>query len=640
MVSRIRVLDEHTINKIAAGEVIENPSSVIKELVENSLDAQATDICVEIKGGGRQLIRITDNGCGMNGDDALLCLERHATSKIRDVEDIHAIETMGFRGEAIPSIAAISKFTLITCPTNTPNQGTMVIVEGGKILQAAPAVRAPGTTIEVKSLFFNVPVRKKFQKSPAYDANEILKVMSNLALGYPAIKFQLISDSKTLFSTQPHSSTQFVDQLNQRIQDILGSDFLESACAVDITKEDFTLRGIIGLPSTHRPNRTGQYVFINQRAISSSLVSYATRDGYGTSLPTNRHPIFVLHLTLPGSLVDVNVHPQKREVRLRQELILREMITDAVRQAIQKHGMSPHHTVQAEVPFLIPEDPKAHSQINEKLFVPSQVPEKPKSNQLPSSFSFGSNRFIETPQNEDRTFTIPEEESRPFSMPQFERSVVAKAPEKIVAPALPLPVQKKTPRVMATIKHYIILDGTSFTEPQEGLHLVDQRAAHSRVLFEKLLKQIKEGSHGAVQALLLPYPIQTTPVEAGAILQNIESIQRLGIAIHQTGSNAFLVDAIPSYLDQADLQSFIKDLVHALEERGVQDGLYNEREKRLALAASRSAVSRQTRLNTLEAQNLMNQLMQCDMPFQCPQGKQTFLCIPQDDISRVGRGKG
>ena len=298
MVSKIRVLSENSINKIAAGEVIENPASVVKELVENSLDAGATDICVEIKGGGRQLIRVTDNGSGMSADDALLCLERHATSKIRDVQDIHQITSLGFRGEAIPSIASISKFMLLTCLHEKSEEGTLVIVEGGNILKCAPAACSPGTTIEVKSLFFNVPVRKKFQKSPAYDTTEILKMLSLLALGHPDIKFQLISNQEILLNAPAPLSTSFDDQLGERINAVLGSEFFQGTCHAQGSKGDLELQGYIGLPACTRHNRTGQFLFINKRAVFSPLISYAVREGYGPSLSTNRHPLFVLHLNL------------------------------------------------------------------------------------------------------------------------------------------------------------------------------------------------------------------------------------------------------------------------------------------------------------------------------------------------------
>ena len=383
MSSKIRVLPEDVINKIAAGEVIENPASVVKELVDNSIDAGADEIVVEISSGGRQLIRISDNGCGMIADDALLCLERHGTSKIRDIDDLFSLSTMGFRGEAVPSIASISKFTLMTCPKAEGDQpqmreGTMVIVEGGKILKACPAVRDPGTTIEVKSLFYNVPVRRKFQKSPAYDTGEILKIVSLLALANPSVKFQLISDQKMLLSTSLAKGKPFQEMFNERIISVLGADYLDDSLAVFNEKGEYRLEGVIGKPSHTRPNRTGQHLFLNQRPIWSTMISHAVREGYGTMLPTQRFPVFALHLTMPGDLVDVNVHPQKREVRLRHEQEIKQMVIGAVSQALR--------TCFAEPPaesFYSAEPPVSNSFIQRPFSMPDPVEFEPKPQETP-----------------------------------------------------------------------------------------------------------------------------------------------------------------------------------------------------------------------------------------------------------------
>lgn len=588
MSSKIRVLNEHTINKIAAGEVIENPASVVKELVENSLDAGATEICVEIKGGGRQLIRITDNGCGMNADDAVLCLERHATSKIKDVEDIQDIYTMGFRGEAIPSIASISKFTLLTCPEGAET-GTMVIVDGGRLLQCVPAACSKGTTIEVKSLFFNVPVRKKFQKSPAYDANEILKMLSLLALGHPAIKFELISNQEIVLTTSLPTSP---DQaLKERIRSILGDEYVDSTCEVDLEKNNIHVKGYIGLPSNTRHNRTGQYLFINQRGVASPLVSFAVRDGYGTILPTNRHPIYVLHLNLPGSLVDVNVHPQKREVRLRQEQDLREMIVKGVENALQQTGLS-----------FVPEYEPAPS-INFAEYKPAfnfQPPSRPYEPR--ASFEYTPSPMMrETPQQRET--------------PTLFESKEIETPREFV----------RAPRVVATINRFILID-----KSQDGLCLVDQKAAHSRVIFERLMQQQKSAQGVPVQSLLIPHTIQLSFHEAALVREHIDLLNQLGIHIHESGPNTFLVDALPQVFGNTDIHAFICELVNA------QDGdtLTREKEKQIALAASRTSVSRDRRMALDEAQSLVTQLMQCEAPSHCPLGKPTMVQISQDEIIR------
>jgi DNA mismatch repair protein MutL len=594
MSSKIRVLDEQTINQIAAGEVIENPASVVKELVENSLDAGATDICVEIKTGGRQLIRITDNGCGMNKDDALLCLERHATSKIREVEDIHSIDTMGFRGEAVPSIASISKFTLMTS-SSEKNEGTMIIVDGGKVCQCCPVVRDRGTTIEVKSLFFNVPVRKKFQRSPQYDANEVLKMLSSIAMGYPEIKIQLISDQKTVLSTAlPPKESALREKLNLRLQDVLGMEFSTSSTYIEAEKNHFRIEGFVGTPSFTRQNRTGQYLFINRRAVFSPLVSFAVREGFGTALMSNRHPVFVLHLTIPGNLVDVNVHPQKKEVRLRHEAELKELIMEAVRNGMQ-------HSPQEEAATFF-DAPRVELPPAEKgdSFFQKAVEWSPPEISFPTSF-----------------VNISEEPTSPRPMMRMQKEEIA-SPQLLPTP----PVQSI--KVLATIKSYIIVD-------KEGLCLIDQKAAHSRIIFEEL-RQSQQSQ--VIQSLLIPYTFETSSSEAGALLNNLDSLNRMGLSIRQAGPNAFLVDALPQAFGNTDLQVFINEIVHAMNEFQDHAFFQKEQEKRIAVAASKASISQRHRLAIEEAQKLVDRLMRCQTPFQCPLGKPTMMQMSFEEIAK------
>lgn len=565
MTAKIRVLSEQTINQIAAGEVIENPSSVVKELVENSIDAGATEICVEITGGGRQLIRITDNGSGMGADDAVLCLERHATSKIRATDDIHNILSMGFRGEAIPSIASISKFMIITCPHGS-QEGTLVVVDGGKLLQCSPAARSPGTTIEVKQLFFNVPVRKKFQRSPTHDQNEILKMLTVIALGHPEVKFQLIGNHTTLLNT--HQS-----DFSGRVSAVLGPEFVESCTHIDVEEKDFHLKGLIGLPGHSRHNRTGQYLFINKRAIQSPLISYAIRDGYGTALSTTRHPIYVLHLTIPSQLVDVNVHPQKKEVRLRQEQELKEFIIKAVERNLKIENESLPSFAFEDIPFASEE---------------AVITQKP-------VFEY---HFPKT------AFNSP-------------APAVAEAPVLFdVKPAKPMI------KILATIPNYILI------ERANGFAVVDQRAAHARIIFEKLSDEKPATS----QMLLIPHTLQTTPIETNLLKQNLPFIEKMGIRVNESGPNVFLIESVPHFLSDANLNELFGEMLS-----GLQDNKWVEKErlKYMASAASRSALSGNKRLNIIEAQALVNQLFDCEQSTLCPKGKPTIINFAQEELSKL-----
>jgi DNA mismatch repair protein MutL len=615
MPSKIRILQDHTINKIAAGEVIENPASVVKELVENAIDAGSTDICVEIKEGGRQLIRVIDNGEGMSSDDALLCLERHATSKIREVEDIYSLATMGFRGEAIPSIAAISKFTLLTCQRKEEKnqEGTLIKVEGGQLLSHGPAVRSYGTTVEVKSLFFNVPVRKKFQKSPTYDAQEILKILTVLSLGHPAIKFELISDQKSVLMAPYPPNDQPSQQLSQRIEMVLGQDFLASAIPLSFCREPYHLKGYIGFPTQHRPNRTGQYLFINQRPVYSPFITFAIKEGYGTALPAQRHPVFVLHLEMPGNLLDVNVHPQKKEVRLRQEHLLKESLIQAVQTALQTHGFE--------------ENP-------EPAFPP-----------FPSSFSYEALLGKE----EDPFPPLPLKETAPsffMSEKPFSPSFSFPSLQVKEEPAsFDWMTKKQQPRILLTLPDFIVADPSSLDlalfssvlgHKREGLCLINQKAAHARVCYESLLKQ-KENP--AMQPLLIPINLEFSKAEAALLKDYLPILNNMGFEMQELGEHSFIISAFPHVLEGQDLQSCLEALVHHLSEWQDHRYLEKEKERQIALAASRLSVSTTKCLVFQEAQSLIEQLQSCEIPYHCPWGKPTLLLLSPENISHLFESK-
>ena len=600
MATKIRVLDEHTINKIAAGEVIENPASVVKELVENSIDAEANEITIEIKGGGRQLIRITDNGLGMSQDDAVLCLERHATSKIREVEDIHLLMTMGFRGEAIPSIASISKFTILTRQADHP-MGTMVLVEGGRLLQAVPAACAPGTTMEVKSLFYNIPVRKKFQKSPNYDTNEILKMVNVLALAHPSIRFHLISNEKTLLDTSQQSFSEELEQLGNRIETVLGLEFSQGTTSIQKNQEDFKLLAYFGQPNFTRPNKTGQYLFINRRAIQSPLIFYHVKESYGTALSPNRYPIFVLHLTIPGNLVDVNVHPQKKEVRLRQEEILKNLIHNSVKEILESGGVFQSALLDWDMPS------------------------------SSSPFSFDKPSFTES-------FSIPTPAIYPLSPPTPKITLH----EEMASRYTPSPSpsfnfqneeEKKSifPKILGTISGYILIDATEINPSQEGLYYLHQKNAHARLIYEQLLQtQAKIG----IQHLLIPHTIHLTPSEIALLNEHLPLLQELGFHFYQSGVSQFCLDALPEIIGNVDVEAFAKDLLVQLQSEQEKINLKKLFARQIALSASRLAISNTSKLSFTEAQNLVKLLYQCQNNSLCPVGHPIMHYVGLPEISK------
>ncbi len=626
MTSRIRVLNDQTINKIAAGEVIENPASVVKELVENALDAGAKSICVEIQEGGRQLIRISDDGCGMSPDDALLCLERHATSKIREVEDIQDLLTMGFRGEAIPSIAAISKLTLLTSPREgeKKEQGTLVVVEGGRLISCSSAARSPGTTIEVKALFFNVPVRRKFQKSPTFDTQDILKMLGLLALAYPTVQFELISNQKSLLKTPLNpSGLSFHELLERRLECVLGKEYASTLLPLKFQQSPYELEGYIGSPSSHKPNRTGQHLFINQRLVFSPLIASAVREGYGTMLPNQRYPIFVLHLRIPGSLLDVNVHPQKREVRLRQEFQLKEAIIQAIQTVLrqeQKHLSLPSSEETSPIPPFW--GPYA-SLLSPNSKKPSMVEEK---------WEFQSNATAYSPSVMDTSI--------PSTPTRYLESIASSPvkPQPIQTPSLYPP--PSAPRVLATLLGYCILEpfhltsqlmGSSANKREGGLAILDQRAAYSRIYYEKLIKQ---SSVKDTQSMLIPLTLQLSPSEFQVIREHALLLNQMGFGLREFGEHVFVVDAFPSFLKQEQIQTCLSLLIQDLVDMQASRRVQMQKEEQLALAACRASLPSNKRLSLEEAQGLLQQLLLCEFPTQCPMGKPTCLYLAPEEVAK------
>lgn len=627
---RIRILNEQTINKIAAGEVIENPASVVKELVENSLDASASSVCVEIQEGGRQLIRISDDGWGMRQDEALLCLERHATSKIRQVEDIQDLATMGFRGEAVPSIASISKLTLLTCPRpeeGKEERGTLIFVDGGRLVSCSTAARSPGTTMEVKSLFFNVPVRRKFQKSPTFDTQEILKMLGLLALAYPSVQFELIADKKTLLKTNlQNGSLAFHELVGKRLECVLGKEFTSSLLPVKYRQGPFEIEGYIGYPSAHKPNRTGQHLFINQRLVFSPPIAAAIREGYGTMLPTHRYPLFVLHFRMPGSLLDVNVHPQKKEIRLLQGHQLKEMIIQSVQDTLCGEQRQTHK------PILSEEIPIPH------VWAPYPSPSFKSSMVAEEEWKFLPNVAC-PPSTELQPKPMPESTSR-FSAPSDAEKFLPLQETSYKAPPASLVLQKAVPSVLATLLGYCILDpfhldvkllGASAEKHEGGLAILDQHAAYARIYYEHL---INRSSTNQTQTLLIPITLQMTPPEACAVREYLPLLNQMGFDLREFGEYTFMVDAFPHFLKQDQLQTCLNLLIQDLVETQSSRRLQMHKEQQLALAACRASLPIAKRLSIEEAQGLVTQLLACELSAQCPLGKPTCFYLTPEEISK------
>lgn len=610
MSSVIRLLDEQTINLIAAGEVVENPASVVKELVENALDAKATEICIEISAGGRQLIRIIDNGAGMSSDDALLCLERHATSKIRQVDDMGVLSTMGFRGEALPSIAALSKMTILTSQGGA--SGTCVVVQGGKILQHTPVSTSKGTTVEICSLFYNAPARRKFQKSLAIDTAEIVKVVGSLALANPSIYFKLLSNGQLLIGTKSHFTDCFMEKLAIRTEEVLGHDFFDKMSPIDLQEGQLHLKGFISDPRATRINRSGQHLFINQRMVFCHAISQAVLDGYGTLLTPRRYPNFVLHLSLPGDLVDVNVHPQKREIRLRDSSSIKQFISRTVSQNFAAHTgsyLSPYPEALSAFEMAA-EEPVGYSF---EASAPSKCAPASDQDLLPSN-----KKDLFTPSATSRTQTEPSMTNEPSCFHSFK--LIGLWPPYIIVDPLQIDLGSLQP---------------SWKNKKGALLLVHQRLAHSRVLFDNYMQQfvVQKQTSISLQELITPIHLEFSQAESLLLLHHIEELNKLGIAIRPFGKQTYIVDALPHDFPSCDIENLLKDILNDIDQM----------EKRqtpafkAATAAAKAAVNRKAQLNSAEAELLVQQLLTCSPPLLCPNGRAILALLESEELEKKFR---
>lgn len=601
MESVIQFLDEQTINQIAAGEVIENSASVVKELVENSLDAGATHIFVTIEAGGQTCILVQDNGIGMTEEDAKRSIGRHATSKIRTHDDLMRLSTLGFRGEALSSIASISEFSIRTAKEQKEAvvmEGTHLQVTGGKILSCERLNAVAGTSIEVRSLFYNVPARKKFQKAPAKDTYEVTKLMTQLALAHPECAFEYVANFKKEFSLNACT-------LDRRVTELLGQDFTSSLRPVFIEREGITLQGFIGIPAASRPTRTGQYLFINKRPISSLAFSYAIKEGYGTAIDPERHPTFVLHLTIASDSVDVNVHPQKKEVRFRREEELKKLAMEAVEQALFQTSSAAKMT---------------------KMQAPLQ--------------DFSPNEF---------TAFVSAKEKEPFladTTPFFTPPPTVEIEKKEQVFCEPLLLQSThAVHVIGTFYEYAFLDiqwGETIVIPDklknhsQSMVVADCKAALSRIAFEDLTEKKAQENEPSSQRLLVPYFLELSQVQASYLIKMLPYVKKLGLEIREFGKCAFLVEALPVTLEVTQLEEFIQDIVCDAEGEG-KEGIILDPVKAIrhfAKIAARVSARKKYPVTSELTKEMIKRLLQCKEPFYCPFGKAIFTLITKEELQK------
>ena len=606
----VRLLPEIVANQIAAGEVVERPASVVKELVENALDAGATRITVEIQAGGRSLIRVADNGSGMNRDDALLCLERHATSKIQVAEDLASIDTMGFRGEAIPSIASVSRMALTTLASgNETGEGTRIDIHAGKIRAVESAGHAGGTTIEVRSLFYNLPARRKFLRTPETERSHIQHFLTLAALANPAVGFVFTSDQRKVWELPPcrvdDTPASHITAVRERMAVLHGEgisllnvdssgDYRVAKAIPDDPGVDMqwdgqtTVRtwGLIGAPGVSRSTRANQHLFVNRRPIENRSLNRALIEGYHTALMKGQYPLCCLFIEIDPGEVDVNIHPAKREVKFHHERDVRRLLTQAVQETLLAfHSQKPK-------PTLIPVDEAVDVMPISTVAIPVQA-------------ELG-----------DQSPTAVLDQAQP-GPPQNEsvRATPLPAPAGAPVPLLHVPL-----RLVGVVgKLYVVL------ESDKGLVLLDQHAAHERVLYEQMLRRMESEGSAASQKLLLPETVELPPREARFLSGTMGSLNRLGVGLSEFGERTFLLDALPPFVKTANSRKFILELVDKLQAAGEGVNALRLGEDVIIKTVCRHAVKANDALREEELQNLVDDLRRCEMPYTCPHGRPTII---------------
>jgi DNA mismatch repair protein MutL len=586
--SVIRILTDRVANQIAAGEVIERPAAVVKELVENSLDAGATRVEVEFRAGGRALIRVVDNGCGMTQEDALLSLERHATSKLVETADLDHLGTFGFRGEAVPSIASVSHFELQT-RVGSAAAGTEIVINGGKFVHVRECGLAPGTSITVSHLFNSVPARRKFLKTDATESAHIIQTVRLYALACPATAFVLIEDGRVLFQS-PVCTT-----LAERVGEIFGRQLVADLLPVAMAEAGLKLSGLIGKPGVNRSTRHELLMFVNRRPVDSRTLNYALIESYATALAKGRYPVAVLFLELDPAAVDVNVHPAKREVRFRSEGAVRGFVIRAVLQRLREWGAPAPRAEPASAGQVHP----AASEV---------MPGDPVSLAAPATVNLPPTAFV----------------IKPPAPPAIVRTAVA-------------PLAVSAPSASAALLGWRFL-GTAHSdyalwETPSGLMVLDRRAAHERVWFERLEMQFKQGAM-ASQRLLFAIPVEFDAIASALLTDQLAFLQRHGFAVAEFGRNFFRIEAVPVWLESSDAVIFLRDIIGLMRDGQLDGKNLDLARTALAQLAAQQAVRLPSSHNETEALALVSQLFACTQPHTSPAGRPTHFELSRGELLR------
>ncbi|UUZ79293.1 DNA mismatch repair endonuclease MutL [Paenibacillus sp. P26] len=647
---RITVLDEHIANQIAAGEVVERPSSVVKELVENAVDAGSTRIDVAIEEGGLQLIRVTDNGGGMDAEDAETAFFRHATSKLTSAQDLFAIRTLGFRGEALPSIAAVAKVELTTSP-DTSGLGDRIVIEGGTIRAKQEATAPKGTDILVRELFFNTPARLKYMKTIQTELGHVTDYMYRLAMAHPGIAFTLKHNGHLLLQTLGNGD------LLQVIAAIYGTATAKSMLKIQGESLDYRLEGYISKPELTRANRNAVSAVVNGRYIRNFGLVQALLQGYHTLLPVHRFPVAVLHLQMDPTLIDVNVHPAKLEVRFSKEPELQRLVERQVREVLGRRWLIPSAGMPAA---RTPREPVVQEQL--ELY----RPQAPQSSAVPqpgadvqpvaaagerAGYAAGAGAQPPAAWREPvaggsareaaaapaRAWEAPQRVSgapaRPAGGPPRETAAASGALLRTLAPA----AEESPPAPPAFPKLHPIgqMHGTYIiAQNEEGLFLVDQHAAHERINYERYYELFGQPAE-ASQVLLVPITLEFTSAEATRLIDKLPQLEQAGVELEPFGGSSFLVRSYPHWFPRGEEQAIIEEMIEWLLSERKQVDIAKLREKAAIMCSCKASIKANQNMGTLEIEALLDRLAACRNPYTCPHGRPIVVSFSTYELEKM-----
>lgn len=656
---KIQELSERLANQIAAGEVVERPASVVKELVENAIDAKATQIDILIEEAGLKKIQIVDNGEGINQDDVENAFKRHATSKIHNRDDLFRIRTLGFRGEALPSIASVSEMTLETA-TADETQGSYLFLKGGKIEEHRPASLRTGTKITVENLFFNTPARLKYVKSLQTELSNIGDIVNRMALSHPNIAFRLVHDGHKMLST---SGT---GDLKQTLAGIYGVATAKKMLKVEAKDLDFTLNGYVSLPEVTRASRNYLSVIINGRYIKNFALNKAIINGYQSKLMVGRYPIAVLEITMDPLLVDVNVHPTKQEVRLSKEKELMELISRGIAESLRQINLIPDvgenpsfkrkvekiHTEQLDLP--LEEQPKKKSDLNYDpktgIFYVEPKPSEPVETPVPLKEEIVEKTMTVPLETEQEKAAIVEETPEPLieeeitteeqvyeeaanaDHPEFDLST--QSGEKVIEQAITKLENEHPKERFPMLEYFGQMHGTYlFAQSKDGLYIIDQHAAQERIKYEYFREKIGDVSDD-LQELLVPFVLDYPNNDAIKLKEQTELLQEVGIYLEEFGPNSFIVRAHPTWYPAGQEESIIREMIDMLLVTG-SVSVKKFREATAIMMSCKRSIKANHHLNEAQARVLLSDLAQCENPFNCPHGRPVLIHFSNSDMEHM-----